>query len=83
MIHMLTNDELKQCTKEKLMYYIRALLEENNYLATCNQDLQNIIERYKALIDDKDLFHEHYTLYARHTNRIQDFETQIRTKRGD
>lgn len=80
MLHGLSNDELKQCTKEKLIDYINALLEENNYLATCNQDLQNIIERYKALLDDKDFFHEHYVLYARHTNRIQNFETQITSK---
>ena len=76
MIHReIDNKKLYDCTKRELIFYIKNLLEEINLIATCNQDLQDILEC-------KEKLHRDYVRYARQTNEIQIIETRIKD-RGD
>ena len=75
MIHRnIINADLDKCTKRELINYIQNLLEEIDLIATCNQDLQDILKC-------KEKLHIDYVRYARQTNEIQSIETRI--KRGD
>lgn len=74
MIHRnIINSDLNKCTKSELIRYIKNLLEEINLIATCNQDLQDILEC-------KEKLHKDYVRYARQTNEIQELESLIKRK---
>ena len=74
MIHRnIYNGNLDKCTKRELIIYIKNLLEEIDLLATCNEDLQDILE-------SKEKLHKDYVRYARHTNEIQAIESRIKGK---
>ena len=71
MIHKNISDcDLDRCTKGELKVYIRSLLQEIDLIATCNQDLQDLLEC-------KEKLHRDYVRYARQTNEIQSIETRI------
>lgn len=74
MIHRnIYNGNLDKCTKRELIIYIKNLLEEINLIATCNQDLQDVLEC-------KEKLHKDYVRYARQTNEIQELESIIKGK---
>ena len=71
MIHKnISNAVLDKCTKRELIIYIENLLKEIDLIATCNQDLQDILEC-------KEKLHRDYVRYARQTNKIQSIEDVI------